>query len=325
MKTLALGILFAGVSLISQPSALAADNYFTQHNIANHLEMGLTVGTTGVGLELATPITKWARLRAGYDIAPRFKMDSHFDVMTYGGDQFNQNDFDRARQLMRDFSGYELDPSVKMENTLTFQNWKVLLDIFPIPDNNHWRFTFGLYGGSRKLGKTINAMDEMTTLVTIGSYNNLYDQVAAPDFVEKCLDEKFLGLFYLEYEAAQKLQEKMLEYGRFGIHVGDFKDGTPYMMEPDRNATVSAKALINRLRPYVGVGYEGSMDKNQRWKVGVDAGVMFWGGTPKVVTHDGTLLNDLDHMRGDVQHYMDLMKAFPVWPTLNCRISYAFF
>ena len=138
-------------------------------------------------------------------------------------------------------------------------------------------------------------------------------------------DEPIFGTIYLDPEVALELQKKMLNYGRFGIHVGDFKDGTPYMMEPDEQGSVRAKALINRVRPYLGIGYEGYMDAAKRWSAGFDLGVIFWGGVPKVYTHDGVCLNDLENLRGDVKDYLDLMKGFPVYPTLNFRLSYTIF
>ena len=49
---------------------------------------------------------------------------------------------------------------------------------------------------------------------------------------------------------------------------------------------------------------------------------MFWGGTPKVVTHDGTdLVNDVDNVRGKVGDYVEIIKKFKVFPVLNLRIT----
>lgn len=291
-----------------------------RHGILNHLDIGLTAGTTGIGLELASPLTKWARVRAGYSFVPHFSVDVDFGISNYQAENKRDN-FSRIQEIMFQLSGYDMDKDITMKCTTTMQNWKVLFDIFPIPDNKHWFLTLGLYGGSRQIGKTINQMHEMPSLLALGLYNRFYDMTQADDFLEKAFDEKFLGLFYLDLEAAEAIQNKFRGYGRLGIHIGDRPDGTPYIMEPDSKGTVSAKALVNTLRPYAGLGYEGGVSRDGRWRVGVEAGVMCWGGEARVITHDGTCLNDLSGLHGDVKKYMDLMKAFKVWPVVNLKVS----
>lgn len=331
--------ILIGVTMMLSPARVGAQsteipadipkegkNWFDRNGIFNHLEGALTLGTTGIGLELATPVTKWARLRAGYDFIPHLWVNSTYSVTAYADGKVNDSNFDRIQDMMNQMTGYDIQKEVTMENKATFQNWKVLLDVFPIPDNNHWRVTVGLYGGSRKLGKCINKLDEAPMLVSIGSYNHFYDMATDPDFVVRySWDEKFLGIAYLDADVAQKLQDKFLEYGLLGVHIGDFPDGTPYMMEPDKDGTLSAVALVDRIRPYVGLGYEGGLSKDGKWKAGVDAGVMFWGGAPKIKTHDGTVLNDLINLRHKVKTQMDLIKGLHAYPTINFRLSYTFF
>lgn len=301
-------------------------NWLSRHNICNHLEGAVTIGTTGVGFELATPITKWVRLRAGYEFMPRFTVNSTYDITSYADGKINDSNFSRIQTFMQDMTGYDIEKSITMQNKVTMQSWKVLLDVFPIPDNNHWRITAGLLGGSRNIGKCRNHFDEAPMVVNIGSYNHMYDVTTAPDFVVRySWEEKFLGIAYLDADEAQKIQDSMLKYGRLGVHVGDFPDGTPYFMEPDAKGSISARAIINELRPYVGLGYEGAMSDDGRWKAGVDAGVLFWGGAPKIVTHDGTVLNDLHNMRHKVKNQMNFIKSFPVYPAISFRLSYSFF
>lgn len=307
-------------------SAPGNGNWLDRHNICNHLEGALTLGTTGIGLELAVPVTKWARLRAGYEYMPHFSASSSYDVTAYADGKINDGNFSRISDFMKQISGFELQHSVTMENTVTLQNWKVLLDLFPIPDNNHWRVTVGLLGGSRNLGKCVNRLQEAPMLVSIGSYNHLYDMTTAPDFVVRySWDEKFLGIAYLDADEAQKIQDTMLRYGRLGVHVGNHADGSPYFMEPAADGSISARAVINSLRPYAGVGYEGGISPDGRWKAGVDAGILFWGGAPKIITHDGTVLNDLTDMRHKVKKQLDMIKSFQVYPSVNFRLSYSFF
>lgn len=315
-------VAFPEITLMPNPKK----NWFDQNGIFNHLEAGLTLGTTGVGLELATPVTKWVRLRAGYDYVPHFSFNSSYDITAYSDGKVNDDNFGKIQQMMNEFSGFELKKSVTMENTYTLQSWKVLADIFPIPGNDHWRVTLGLYGGSRIAGRCVNALSEAPMLVTMSTFNHFHDVCTAPDFVVRySWEEKFMGLAYLDADEAQMLQDKMKAYGRLGVNMGYYPDGTPYFMEPDEDGSINAKAVISELRPYVGFGYEGGISKDKRWRAGLDAGVMFWGGVPKIRTHDGVDLNDLDGLRHKVRRQMDLIKCFPVYPVINFRLSYSFF
>ena len=115
----------------------------------------------------------------------------------------------------------------------------------------------------------------------------------------------------------------MTYYGRMGVHIADYKDGTPYRLEPDENNMVKAQIRVNKFRPYLGFGYGGALSKkDDTYSLSFDCGMMFWGGTPKILTHDGTdLANDVDHVRGKVGDYVKIIKAFKVYPVLSLRLT----
>ena len=49
---------------------------------------------------------------------------------------------------------------------------------------------------------------------------------------------------------------------------------------------------------------------------------MFWGGTPDIITHDGTHLSkDVINIGGKVGDYVDLIKGVKAFPVLNLRIT----
>lgn len=292
------------------------------HGIMNKLELAANIGTTGLGLEVATPVTKWAKVRAGFDVMPRFGIPMKFGMESYSNGVIS-NKFDRIRQLMYDISGYEIDQYVKMDSKFTLATFRFLVDVYPFR-NRHWHVTAGFFAGGNSMGKSINIMTEMPSLLALNMYDRLHKSVTADDFIENIIDKPIYGDFYLDPEVAMKLQEKMQELGTLGIHIGDYKDGTPYMMMPDKDGTVWAKARVNRFRPYVGFGYGGAMSADGKWEASFDAGVQFWGGAPKVTTHDGTVLNDLVNLKGKLKSYMGFMKALPVYPTVDFRISYRF-
>ncbi len=294
-----------------------------RHGIFNKLELAANIGTTGLGLEVASPITQWAKLRAGVDWMPPFSIPMTFGMESYVDGQLNDK-FETIQDLMYQMSGMTLDKEIRMKSTPTMTTFRLLVDVYPFKNNRHWHFTAGFFVGGNSIGKSVNVMEEMPSLLAVNMYDRMYKEVTADDYLDKVLDEPFFGDFYLDFEVAMELQEKLLSMGQLGVHVGDHKDGTPYMMMPDEEGMVRAWAKVNRFRPYLGFGYGGSLTPDGKWQASFDAGVQFWGGAPKVTTHDGTVLNDLVDLRGKVGDYMNLMKAIPVYPTIDFRLSYTF-
>lgn len=302
-----------------------------EHGVFNTIELAANIGTTGLGLEVGSPITKWTKLRAGFDWMPPITIPMNFGLDSYVDGQITDK-FDMISDMMYNLSGMSIDKEIKMESKPTMATFHLLVDVYPFKNNHHWHFTAGFYIGGNSIGKSINKMDEMPSLLALNMYNRFYNGFTQiEDFTEYFIDNPIFGDVYLDPEIAinigpdlKELQNKLLGVGELGVHVGDHKDGTPYMMEPDKDGTVSAKAKVNRFRPYLGFGYGGALSPDGKWQASVEAGVQFWGGAPKVTTHDGTVLNDLIDLRGKVGNYMNLMKAIPVYPSIDFRISYRF-
>ncbi|MBO5444095.1 MAG: hypothetical protein J5995_01930 [Muribaculaceae bacterium] len=307
-----------------QKGAASLFKSMNDNNVFNTIEIGANIGTTGLGLELASPMTDWAKLRVGFDWMPPFKIPMSFSMDSYTDGQISDERFDKIQKTMYEMTGMTIDKDVDMESKPTMTTLRVLVDVYPFKNNRHWHFTAGFFYGGNSVGKSLNKMSEMPSLLALNMYDRMYTNITADDFIDKIIDEPIFNDIYLDPEIAMEMQEQFLSMGKLGVHVGDYKDGTPYMMMPDKDGTVSAKAIVNRFRPYVGFGYGGALTSDGKWQVSFDAGVQFWGGTPKVTTHDGTVLNDLENLRGKVGDYMDLMKAIPVYPTVDFRISYRF-
>lgn len=313
-------------------------NEMNAHDVFNSFEVAANIGTTGLGLEVASPMTKWTKLRVGFDWMPHFTVPMTFGLESYVDGQVNDK-FDKIQEMMYKMSGMTIDKEIKMDSKPTMTTFRLLVDVYPFKNNPHWHFTAGFFIGGNCVGKSINKMQEMPSLLALNMYDRMYQKITPEDFYINAIeDENFLADLtgisslegvYLDPELVEQIQDKFRSLGQLGVHVGDFgydKDGKPipYMMMPDKDGTVSAKAKVNRFRPYLGFGYGGALSADGKWQASFDAGVQFWGGAPKVTTHDGTVLNDLINLRGKVGTYMDLMKSIPVYPTIDFRISYRF-
>ena len=287
----------------------------------NHLELAATVGTSGIGLEVAMPVTKWARIRLGGDYMPRVTTSINFGLDAYTPDGLSSSSFGRMQELMEQISGFEIDQNVKMNCNPTMSNAKLLIDIMPLRDKR-WHLTVGTYYGAATLGRARNDISEMPSLLGVGMYNRLYEYVMTTDFFETPIYNDF----YLDPDVADKLQEKLGKYGRVGVHLGDYRDGTPYIMEPDTDGMLKARVRVNRWKPYFGFGFGSSLKGCPRLSISFDCGVMTYGGTPKVITHDGVDLgSDIENLRGKVKTYVNAITAFKVYPVLNARFAYTIF
>jgi hypothetical protein len=327
--------------------------YWKEHNIFQHLDVSVSAGTTGIGIDVASPIGDYVQLRAGYDFMPRFTKNMKFDVML--GDQparqYDSNgnrietQFDRLAEMLYDYTGYEVEDHIDMEGTPTMNNFKLLVDVFPFKNNKHWHFTAGFYWGPSQFAEAVNTTEAMTSLLSLGMYNQMYAKTEGKDpdkdLVElaRMPDPNDPDEPYVYYMTADMIRQ-FQSYGRMGFSLGEYAHdvydkngnlihsaGDKYVMEPDDNGMVHVKAKSNAFKPYLGFGYGGRLLKNRDdWKVSFDAGVWFWGGTADLYVHDGTnLTKDVKNIKGQVGDYVDIFKAFKVYPCLSVRFTKTIF
>lgn len=311
-----------------QSEYIPVSQYWKEHNILQHLDVSITLGTTGVGFDLASPIGDYLQVRAGYAFMPHFHHNMTFGVQV--GEVNDDATFNRLSSLMESFTGYRADNKIEMIGEPTFNNAKFLVDVFPFKNNKHWHFTAGVYWGPSQVAEAYNRTEDMPSLLAVGIYNYLYEKAIIR---EPLVSIDFTGNgqgFYFpdDPEIKDEIKDAFLSYGRMGVRVGNHvSDGSPYLMEPDENSMVKAKVKSNALKPYLGFGYGGRLFKNNdSYKVSFDCGAMFWGGTPSILTHDGTdLTKDVRDIGGKVGTYVNLIKKVKVFPVLNVRFTKTIF
>lgn len=304
-------------------------------NILNHLDGSITLGTTGLGVDLAMPIGNRVQVRTGFSFFPHYEQTMHFGVEV-GDDSdpaVQDEKFNKLSQTLNEMFTFEVDRNVDMKGKPTMKNFKLLVDVFPFR-NKHWHVTGGFYWGPSTVAKAENAAYDGTSLVSVSIYNNLYDRVKASyESIKKMMEGDpadpipYIKINGQEFFAGEDLYNKFQSYGRMGVHLGDKKDGTPYIMEPDADNMVSCKIKVNNFRPYLGFGYGGKLsNRSDRNWISFDCGAMFWGGTPKVITHDGmNLATDVDNIDGKVGDYVKFFKGVKVFPVLELRLTHRIF
>jgi hypothetical protein len=181
----------------------------------------------------------------------------------------------------------------------------------------------------------------MPTLMAVNLYNATYDKLHGKDD-EELMDVQIIDLgkgledFLRDVPQLRAMQEKFDKYGRMGVKMGTYrrdildeegniihKEGEEYFMEPDEDCMVKATMHVNRFKPYAGFGYEGRLIKgDDRYHVSFDCGLMFWGGTPELKTHDGTdLIHDVRDVPGRVGSNVRFIEKFKAFPVLNIRLT----
>ena len=295
-------------------------------NFNPDLKLGIDAGTTGTGIVLESRLSNTFAVRAGFDWVPHFEYPMQFSIQVGedgdpGYDEEGRSRFDRMAGYLEEMTGFKIDQKVDMIGEPNFHNFKLLIDIYPFR-NKHWYFTAGFYAGPSVIGRAYNRTEDMTTLMCVAMYNSIYDKAYDLWFND---DSQLNGVF-LGLELPPQVNKKILNSGRMGMHIGDYTDGNIYMMEPDQDNMVKAEMKVNAFKPYLGAGFNGLIDKkNDRLKFAIDCGVLFWGGTPRVYTHDETEITTLVNLNSQIDNYVRISNKFKVFPLLNLSISYRIF
>ena len=302
--------------------------YWKEHGIFQHLDASLNLGTTGIGIDVSSPVTEFAQLRAGFSFMPHFDYKVNFDVQVGNNPSESASKFQSLSRVLKDITGYQVNNSVDMVGEPTYYNFHVLFDVFPFKTDRHWHFTAGFYWGNSLIGRACNTTEDMPSLVAVGIYNNMYEKALRKEpFVTITMNGNPYA-FTDDPEYQDMLFDKFSGYGRMGVRIGDYtSDGSQYVIEPDENSMVKVTMKANSFKPYLGFGYGGRLIKDDdRYKISFDCGAMFWGGSPSIITHDGTdLVNDVNNIRGKVGDYVKLAKCFKVFPVISVRFTRSFF
>ncbi len=321
-------------------------DYFKKY--FQHLDVGVNLGTTGIGVDVSMPVHDIVCLRTGFNYMPRVEVPMTFGIQVGDDPATSDSKFAKMASVLQDLTGNPVSDHVDMIGKAKMWNWNFLVDVYPLKNNKHWRVTAGFFLGPSTIAESYNKTESMASLVAVGIYNNMYNKLHGKTKRElasvKLVDLSVLGPeykdLYFDIDMLYALQQGFDAAGRMGVILGTYvndvldkegnvihKKGEYYMMTPDDDDMVKADMKVNAFKPYIGVGYEGRLVKgNDRLTVAVDGGIMLWGGKPSLITHDGTdLIHDVEGITGKVGSYVDVMSKLSVYPTLSVRFAYTIF
>ena len=246
-----------------------------------HLSMGLEVSTTGIGLELATPLSSNFALRGGFSLLP-FSYDATFGTNV---SESLKNKIDNAVTSHPDIEAdliqqglptraRDINTDVDATASLNFFNGKFLIDYYPAAKHS-FHITAGLYIGKSNLikleGKMQEAVDVLNVLKNHGV--NYFDEP-----------------FFSDYQVQGK----------------DLLD-------------IKGAISVNSVKPYLGLGF-GRVAPKGRVGVNFEIGA-FYQGTPKLTSENSNIQKLLDDELTDISDVFNKLSIYPVISLkLNFRI-----
>ena len=141
-------------------TAHAQYNNDVELGIFNHMSVGLGLGTTGISVDVAAPISRYVAVRAGADILPNVKIKTALDL-----------GFDRETQeAFYDLFEERLPNKIDFEAKVKFSAGHLLFDVYPF-NNSSFHVTAGAYLGSKQIGQ-FYTVDNQWLLRACYEYNH---------------------------------------------------------------------------------------------------------------------------------------------------------
>ena len=104
-------------------------SWWKEHQVLNHLNAGISLGSMGVSIDVKAPLTKWADVRAGVSWLPEFQVPLYFNLNTYANG-LPTGSFKQVAQMLYDNTGIEMDATVFMHGVGSMINFKLLLAFY---------------------------------------------------------------------------------------------------------------------------------------------------------------------------------------------------
>ena len=267
MKKLLVIFAFLGMSL-TPASAQEEDQL-----IFNHLGIGVSVGTTALGINVSTVLTPYFGLRAGVNLWPILKLRSnlHLGSRIQNWEPGELSEDEQVPMEMPEVMSMHIKPKLTAGH--------LLIDYYPFPHSSNFHLTTGFHLGTGTVVDIHNRHEG--SLMPVTAWNNAMENPDAQEVVER-----------------NNLQP-------IGLVLGD------YFIAPDENGNIDARIRVSGFRPYLGLGF-GRAVPRKRIGCQFDLGVQFWG-SPKVMVNGEELKPDkVGEEFDDVLSIVSRIKVFPV-------------
>lgn len=315
-----LALTLSIAQLIAQPGERA---------LFGRLDVAALAGTTGVGFDVAVEVNEHVSIRTGFSYMPQIKYPLFLSVSLEDGleeveyydpimkEQQNQK-MASLLETLASLTGIEADSRVDIHVVPKYFNGKLLVDWRPL-SNKAWHFTAGFYAGPSHIGTAYNYAEETAFLQALNGYNHIYDNIKN--------QRPVISVGDASTELTPELTQKFLDYGRATFYIGPQKDGEYYHTVPAEDGSIRADCYTNAFKPYLGFGYTREIGLTGRCTLSMEGGWLFWGGKPRIITHDGVdLAHDMEYIKKEtLRHLIDGVSALKGLPLLEVRVAWRVF
>lgn len=150
-------LLLVWAMTVTGLSPMTAQEMTTEDlGIFNHLGAAVGVGTTGISVELAAPLTSYVAVRGGVNIMPAFKYNDDFRL---------NYKLDGTAQRVVDEQGKVLPDKVSIQGKPSMTTGHLLFDIFPFRSSS-FHLTAGAYFGGENVVNVYNKDDGALSMVS---------------------------------------------------------------------------------------------------------------------------------------------------------------
>ena len=266
----------------------------------NHLSVGVTAGTAGIGFDVATSVGNYLQLRAGAQFFPNVSYTGAFSPTKI---KRLREAIDGLEQLAKaPGSDYIYTPPTKrvdVEAKLGFSSGKVLIDFFPAPKSSNFHITVGCYFGSGDIITLKNTEQGVFRDFLVPAYKGTNQEIQR------------------KFDEIMTAHNIAVDEPLYGIKLGN------YQLKPDKNGNLEAGINVNNFRPYVGIGF-GRAVPRKRIGFMFELGVQFWG-SPKIYIEGGSgrkNLEEQDFLDQDVNDggLTKILSQINVYPTMTFRL-----
>lgn len=313
----------------------------TEYRPFSHIDAGFTIGSSGFGFDLASPMGQHFDLRVGFTFIPPVGFNHEYDILRAGRDDEptpeEEARMDKMCSLLQDLTSTKVDRNIEVEHKLFMYHGKILLDWYPFKNRN-FHITAGTFIGSSYVGYATSTPREGATLVGVNMYNSLYNQVIGLDEYE--YPSISLGGQSIELDpiAGQEVKDRLSSYGPMRLPMGIFKhditdsdgnvichEGEQHYITPNDEGVIRLEMKSHVVKPYAGVGYNAYIGADKRWNLGFDLGIVILGQSPHVYSEDGICLtHDVVGIGGTPGKYIRIVNSFKVYPLLEFKTAYRF-
>ena len=347
MKRIILSFTLGLFIFLSNAQTSFFDTLQDDYNMFSHLDVSLTGGSDGLGLDLATPLGDFLQFRTGFAIMPYLEKSLTYSVGVGADGMISQERYDQFNGIFQQVTGCQLVDHVDMVARPKLANYKLMLDVLPFA-NKHWHFSAGFYVGNSTVAKISSTAESVPTMLALNIFNRMIDCAIGEDgegggtFIEwgdfslaldPGMEDKLYNLAIdrtkgyvkdFDERSFEEQTELLHKYGKYTVQLGNrVADGSPYFLSPDEHGMIRMEVKANRFKPYLGFGYGGSLLKySDKYQVSFDCGALFWGGSPKIIMHDGTdIMHDVTNLDGKIGNYCDIARQFKVFPVISLRLT----